>query len=55
MNKCTLILKISTYSLHKQYGFRQNCSTSQAMRQLYDDFLEILDKKDYLFSVCRPE
>ena len=36
----------------KQYGFRQNCSTSQAVRKLYDDFLESLDKKKRLLVQC---
>ena len=34
-----------------QFGFRQNCATSQAVRQLYDDFLENLDKKKITCSV----
>ena len=33
-----------------QFGFRQNCATSQAVHQLYDDFLENLDKKN--ISTC---
>ena len=34
-----------------QFRFRQNCATSQAVRQLYDDFLENLDKKKIACSV----
>ena len=34
-----------------QFGFRQNCSTSLAVRQLYDNFLESLDKKKITCSV----
>ena len=34
-----------------QFGFRQNCSTSLAVRQLYDNFLESLDKKKITYSV----
>ena len=42
--------------IRNQFGFRQNCAASQAVRQLYDDFLANLDqKKDLLLSVYRPE
>ena len=34
-----------------QFGFRQNYATSQAVRQLYDDFLENQDKKKITCSV----
>ena len=34
-----------------QFGFRQNCATSEAVRQLYDYFLESLDKKKITCSV----
>ena len=32
-----------------QFGFKQNCSTSQAARQLYD---ELIQKRDQKQSAC---
>ena len=55
MNKCTHILKNLNY-LPQTNSVRQNCATSQAERQLYDDFLENLDKKkNHLLCVYRPK
>ena len=34
-----------------QFGFRQHCATLRAVPQLYDDFLENLDKKKITCSV----
>ena len=53
MNKCTQYTYLEKFKLltPNQFGCRQNCVTSQAVPQLYEDFLENLDKKKITCSV----
>ena len=34
-----------------QFGFKQNCSTSQAMRKLYDELVQNIDQKQVTYCI----
>jgi len=50
MNNYTYFENFKLLTKH-QFGFKQNWSTSNAVRQLYDEYCDNIDQKKYLCSV----